>query len=115
MRVDDHENPIAELRRIFNIWKEEALITKGYRLLDENNYEEAIAVGRKAVAQYPGNAECRYHLACYLSRGGMLDEAMRELGKAVAENAKLGPRAKLDPDFEPLWSRPGFHLITEAQ
>ncbi len=115
LRVDDHEDPIAELRRIFNIWKEAALITEGYRLLDEGDYEEAIAVGRRAVEQYPKSAECRYHLACYLSRGGMRDEAMRELGKAVAGDAELGPRAKLDPDFEPLRSDPEFHLITEAQ
>ncbi|MCK4512674.1 DUF1028 domain-containing protein [bacterium] len=115
LRVDDHENPIAELRRIFNIWKEVALITEGYRLLDEGDHDKAIALGRRAVEQYPESAECRYHLACYLSRGGMHDEAMRELEKAVAGDAELGPRAKLDPDFEPLKNDPGFHLITDAR
>ncbi len=115
LRVDDHGNPIAELRRIFNIWKEVALITEGYRLLDEGDHDKAIAVGRRAVEQYPESAECRYHLACYLSRGGMFGEAMRELEKAVGGDVELGSRAKLDPDFEPLKSDPGFHLITDAE
>ncbi|MCD4690844.1 DUF1028 domain-containing protein [bacterium] len=112
LRVDDHEDPIAELRRIFTIWKEDALILEGYRLLDAGKTEAAIALGQRATLEYPESAECHYHLACYLSRGELRENAIKELGEAVARDALLGPRARLDPDFEPLWKDDAFLSIT---
>jgi len=112
LRVDDATDPIAELRRIFMMWKEEALILEGYRLLETGDGVAAIAVGRRAVEQYPESAECYYHLACYLSRGGLRDEALAELREATARDALLGPRARIDPDFEPLWQDPAFLEVT---
>jgi len=112
LRVDDSEDPIAELRRIFMIWKEEALILEGYRLLEDGEATAAIAIGRRAVDQYPDSAECYYHLACYLSRGGFLDEALEQVREATARDALLGPRARLDTDLQPLWQDPAFLSAT---
>ncbi len=112
LRVDDAEDPIAELRRIFMIWKEDALILEGYRLLESGDEESAIEIGRSAVRQYPESAECYYHYACYLSRGGLTDEAVEQLGEATSRDPLLGPRARTDPDFEPLWRDPAFLDVT---
>ena len=112
LRVDDAEDPIAELRRIFMMWKEEALILEGYRLLEAGEATAAIAIGRRAVEQYPDSAECYYHLACYLSRGGFGDEALEHFLEATARDALLGPRARLDTDLEPLWQDPAFLSAT---
>ncbi len=112
LRVDDAEDPIAELRRIFMIWKEQALILEGYRLLEAGESDAAIAIGRRAVSQYPDSAECYYHLACYLSRGGLRDEALEQVIEATARDALLGPRARLDTDLEPLWKDPAFLSVT---
>ncbi len=112
LRVDDAEDPIAELRRIFMMWKEEALILEGYRLLEEGESEAAVAIGRRAIEQYPDSAECYYHLACYLSRGGLRDEALEQVMEATARDALLGPRARLDTDLEPLWRDPAFLSVT---
>jgi len=113
LRVDDADDPIAELRRIFMMWKEEALILEGYRLLEDGQSEAAIAVGRRAVEQYPDSAECYYHLACYLSRGGLRDEALEQVREATARDALLGPRARLDTDLKPLWQDPAFLSVTD--
>ena len=108
LRVDDHEDPIAELRRIFDMWKEWALILEGYRLCEEESWEKAFQVGREAVRLNPDLGEPHYHLACYYSKAGMRDEALKELRAAVDLDPALGPRARLDTDFEPLYEDPEF-------
>jgi uncharacterized Ntn-hydrolase superfamily protein len=112
LRVDDNEDPIAELRRIFDMWKGEALILEGYRLCDAEDWEGAFAVGRVAVELNPDKGEPYYHLACYFSRAGMRDEALEKLAKAVELDPTLGPRARQDPDFEPLYEDEEFMGIT---
>ncbi len=112
LRVDDHEDPIGELRRIFNLWKEHALILEGYRLCDEEQWEKAFEVGKRSVELSPNEGEPHYHLACYYSRAGRRVEALRELRAAVETDAALAPRAKNDPDFEPLYDDPVFRGIT---
>lgn len=113
LRVDDHTTPIAELRRIFDMWKGEALINEGYRLCDEGAWEQAFQRGLDAVAMRPEQGEPHYHLACYYSRAGRRDMALAELTNAVALDLSLKPRALLDPDFEPLRADPGFLAITK--
>jgi tetratricopeptide (TPR) repeat protein len=113
LRVDDHENPIAELRRIFDMWKEWALILEGYRLCEAEAWEEAIAVGQKAVDLNPEKGEPYYHLGCYYSKAGRRDEALRELRRAVELEAALAPRATKDPDFKPLYEDEEFLEITQ--
>lgn len=112
LRVDDHEDPIAELRRIFDMWKEWALVLEGYRLCEAENWERAFEAGRAAIELNPELGEPYYHLACYYSKAGMRDEALRELGTAVGLDESLGPRARLDTDFEPLYEDPAFLDIT---
>jgi uncharacterized Ntn-hydrolase superfamily protein len=112
LRVDDHEDPIGELRRIFDMWKEWALVLEGYRLCDEGEWERAFATGREAIALNPDEGEPYYHLACYLSRAGRRVEALEQLRQAVALDGTLGPRAKLDPDFEQLYEDEEFLEVT---
>jgi uncharacterized Ntn-hydrolase superfamily protein len=112
LRVDDSEDPIAELRRIFDIWKGEALILEGYRLAEEKDWQGAFAAGMEAVALDPHEGEPHYHLACYYSKAGMRKEALAELRTAVELDPSLGPRARKDPDFEPLYEDEEFLGIT---
>jgi uncharacterized Ntn-hydrolase superfamily protein len=112
LRVDDHEDPIGELRRIFDMWKEWALILEGYRFADAADWERAFAAGRDAIAMSPEAGEPHYHMACYYSKAGMRKEALAELEIAVTADASLGPRARLDTDFETLYEDPEFIRMT---
>lgn len=106
LRVDDAKDPIAELRRIFDIWKVNALILEGYRLADAKEYEAAISTGKEAMKLDATTGEPEYHLACYLSRAGRKDEAFERLREALGKDEKLGKNAVGDPDFEPLRADP---------
>jgi len=116
LRVDDHRDPIGELRRIFDLWKWNALILDGYNASDAKRWDDAFRQGRALVAMKPGEGESYYHLACYYSRASQRDDALRELANALERDALLGPRAQLDPDFEPLRADPEFvALIRKAK
>lgn len=112
LRVDDHEDPIGELRRIFNMWKGQALILEGYRLCDEGRTDDAIKVGLEAVALAPDDGEPHYHLGCYYARAGMYDRALAEIEKALELDPSFKSWARQDPDLKPLSGRPEFQSIT---
>ncbi|MBN2565622.1 MAG: DUF1028 domain-containing protein [Candidatus Eisenbacteria bacterium] len=112
LRVDDSEDPIAELRRIFDMWKGQALILEGYRYAEAGDWERAFAYGREAVAMNPDEGEPHYHLACYYSKADKREEALAELQVAVRLDESLAARARLDSDFKPLYEDPEFIRIT---
>lgn len=112
LRVDDHATPIAELRRLYELWLPNALILEGYNLVEEKRYDEAIARGAEAIALDPASGEGYYHSACYLARAGRSDEALARLAAAIARDPALAPRAAGDPDFESLRSSARFKELT---
>lgn len=113
LRVDDHVAPIAELRRIFSLWKVQALVLEGYRKVEAGDFEAAIRAGREAIG-LDNSGESHYHLACYLSRAGNARSALQRLAEAVTRDPTLGPRAATDPDFEPLREDEDFRRLTGA-
>jgi uncharacterized Ntn-hydrolase superfamily protein len=112
LRVDDAVNPFAEIRRLYNLWKPNALITEGYTACERQDFERAFALGREALAVDPSSGESQYHLACYHSKAGGTDEALRWLGEAVEKDAALGKRALTDSDFAPLRENARFRKLT---
>ncbi len=111
LRVDDHETPIAELRRLYTLWLPNALILEGYNLVAEEKYGAAIARGEEAIAFAPASGEGYYHTACYLARAGRGEEALGRLGEAITRDPKLAAQAAGDPDFESIRSLPRFQEL----
>ena len=111
LRVDDHENPLVELRRVYNVWRPTQLIYEGYNLVEEGRYEEAIARGEEAARLDPDSGDPFYHLACYYSRSGDLEQAMHYLEWAVRLNEELKGQAEGDPDLRPLRERDDYQRL----
>jgi uncharacterized Ntn-hydrolase superfamily protein len=114
LRVDDATDPIAELHRIYNIWKPNALVTEGYELVAKGQFERAYAMGLEAIALRPDAGEYRYHLACYYARGGEREKAIETLGEALSREPALSKQAAVDTDLAPLGSDPRFGRMLEA-
>ncbi len=112
LRVDDHADPIAELRRIFDMWQEWALILEGYTLAEKGLYTEAIHLGERAVKLNPDKGEPYFHLACFFSKAELYRKALFRLAEAVERDPSLGERARTDTDLQPLWEDAQFLEIT---
>jgi tetratricopeptide (TPR) repeat protein len=108
LRVDDHPEPIRELRRIFDLWQGQALILEGYTLAEKKEWDRAFAIGAAAIRVHPDEGEPYYHLACYYSKAGRKADALARLTEAVSRDSTLAPRARTDTDFEPLWKDADF-------
>lgn len=112
LRVDDAVNPFQELRRLYNLWKPNALITEGYSACDRGDFPRAFACGQEALGLEPKSGQPQYHLGCYHARAGQPDEALRWLEEAVRLDPKLGATALRDPDYAPLKDDPRFRKLT---
>ncbi len=112
LRVDDHIDPIGELRRIFDLWRWNALILEGYTVSERQDHARAFGLGERVVALRPDEGESYYHAACFRARAGERDAALDLLGQAIERDGALGARAVLDPDFSPLLDDPEFRRLT---
>lgn len=112
LRVDDSKQPIQELRRVFDLWKIQALILEGYQKVEAGDFNAAIALGQEALKLDPKTGEPQYHLACYLSRAGKKAEALAMIEAAAKLDPALGTRAATDSDLTPLKDEPRFKALT---
>ncbi|GJM43790.1 MAG: hypothetical protein DHS20C21_06320 [Gemmatimonadota bacterium] len=114
LRVDDHQEPIRELRRVFGLWKVNALIQSGYVAVEKGDFDAAYRDGKEAAELDPRTGEPNFHLACYYSRGGRTEDALEQLTLAVARDASLAARATTDTDLAPLREDPRFDALTHS-
>jgi uncharacterized Ntn-hydrolase superfamily protein len=111
LRVDDHADPLVELRRIYGLWRSVQLVNDGYRLVEAGKYQEAIALGERAARLDPDSGEPFYHLACFHARSGDPDQAMHYLQWALRLRPALRAQATKDPDLAPLREREDFRTL----
>jgi uncharacterized Ntn-hydrolase superfamily protein len=114
LRVDDHADPLVELRRVYGLWRSVRLVNDGYRLVEEKKYPEAIALGEQAARLDPDSGEPFYHLACFHARAGDPDRAMHYLQWALRLRPAMRAQATKDPDLAFLREREDFrNLVSE--
>lgn len=102
LRVEDHEEPIAELRRLVGIWQSWEASRRAYWLHGAGRHAEAVATMRAVLARDPDDALVLYNLACFESLAGERAEALTHLRRAVELDASYRELATSDPDFDPV-------------
>ena len=76
LRVDDHSDPIAELKRLLDIQNAYDLMNTGDDLLSKNKYEAARNKYEQAAKLAPGIEELPFWQAVALADIGKVDEAL---------------------------------------
>jgi uncharacterized Ntn-hydrolase superfamily protein len=99
IRVDNHENPFKEMRRILNMSLANRHTTKSTQLAQEGKYAEALAEQAKAFEMNP-SAQIRYGLAQRYAQSGEYLNALRHLEEAVRVQATLKQDATTNAAFE---------------
>lgn len=99
LRVDDHPEPVRELRRLLTLQLRFRRQERAFRLYDKKQYQAAARLFAEIVREAPDDATVRYNYACMLALAGSPKAALRELRRALELDATLARFAASDPDF----------------
>jgi uncharacterized Ntn-hydrolase superfamily protein len=115
LRVDDHAQPIRELRRLLGMWQIEEANNIAMAHYGNKEYAAAVEVLKKSNARTPGDARTLYNLACFESLAGMTAEGLAHLKQSIAKDPSFREMAKVDGDFASVKSLPAFEKLMAAR
>jgi uncharacterized Ntn-hydrolase superfamily protein len=104
LRVEDHETPIAELRRLVTIWTGWEAARRANKFYERKEYGSAVEAMR-IVLESREDPLVLYNLACYESLDGRADEALAHLRRAIELDPSYRDLAENDSDFDPIRER----------
>jgi Flp pilus assembly protein TadD len=84
LRVEDHPEPLMELRRLLTMNRAYNLVTQGDEHLTEGNIEMAVAAFSAAEALAPNNHEMVFWHAVTLAGAGQVEQALPLFEKAFS-------------------------------
>jgi uncharacterized Ntn-hydrolase superfamily protein len=113
LRVDDHEEPIRELRRLLEIHTRWRLVLDTYELYEQRDWGAAIAAAEAALDRFPDDPLLLYNLSCYESLDGRREAALAHLEAALTADPAMRETARSDSDFAPLADDPTFRALVE--
>jgi uncharacterized Ntn-hydrolase superfamily protein len=111
LRVDDHPEPVKELRRILTIKLAWARLSEASKWRQKGNIKKVAEILKAAVQRYPDQAVLQYDLACYLALLGEKEDALQALERALQLDASLKELAKKNDDLKPLRNDPRFEKL----
>ncbi|MFL5835284.1 MAG: DUF1028 domain-containing protein [Solirubrobacteraceae bacterium] len=89
LRVEDHPDPLVELRRLLGLRRAYALADTGDALSGAGRLEEAARAYADAAAAAPGNAELRFFAGLGAAQAGDLDAGVAQVRAAIEGNPRL--------------------------
>jgi len=84
LRVEDHRDPVGELKRLVRLNKAYNYMNRGDELLTENKVEEAMKSYTTAMEMYPENAEMIFWPAVTMAASGKVEESLPLFKKVFA-------------------------------
>ena len=102
LRVEDHPEPLPELRRLVRLHDAYVLAGRADALVNEERFEEAAELYRRAADMAPGNHELRFWSGLGAAQTGRVDDGVAQVREAIAAQpgwAELLPR--LPPEVSP--------------
>ena len=89
IRVDDHTEPLKELRRLIRIHKAYQHANMGDKFMEDKKIDEAMLQYEKATSLYPKNPELPYWSAVTLASTGNIDAALPIFLDVFSKSPKL--------------------------
>jgi uncharacterized Ntn-hydrolase superfamily protein len=102
LRVDDHQDPLAELGRLLRLQRAYELAGQGDALMGGGQPVEAGALYRRAAELAPESDELLFWAGLALAHSGDLDAGVDAVRRAIAVHAGWATLLeRLSPDFAP--------------
>ena len=101
LRVEDHPEPIVELRRLLGIWSAWEEMRRANLFYEARAFEAAADAMSEALARGE-EPMLLYDLACYESLAGRHEGAVSHLRRAVELDPSYRELARADSDFDPV-------------
>ncbi len=76
LRVDDHPEPIKEIKRLYQLFRAYEYMNAGDLAVEKNDIQGALKAYSTAEAMFPDNLEMKYWQAISLANVGMLEQAL---------------------------------------
>jgi uncharacterized Ntn-hydrolase superfamily protein len=101
LRVEDHVEPIVELRRLVGIWTVWEAQRQAHGFYERGDSGRAADTLRAALGRGE-DAGMLYNLACYESLAGRKDAALADLRRSIELDPSFRELARADTDFDPI-------------
>ncbi len=101
LRVEDHPEPIVELRRLLGIWSAWEAMRRANLFYEAKAFEAAADAMSEALVRGE-EPMLLYNLACYESLAGRHEGAVSHLRRAVELDPSYRELARADSDFDPV-------------
>jgi uncharacterized Ntn-hydrolase superfamily protein len=102
LRVEDHAEPIAELRRLVGIWTAWDAQRRANALYESGDPGAAAGILRAALSSGDEAPMLLYNLACFESLAGRRDDALAHLRRSIELDESFRALAADDRDFDPI-------------
>ena len=111
LRVEDHPEPIAELRRLLGIHQVWNALRQATGFHEPGRYADGVTVLREALARHGDDPVLLYDLACFESLAGDAADALEHLTRSLELDPELRPGAAVDSDFDALRQDSRFQAL----
>jgi uncharacterized Ntn-hydrolase superfamily protein len=102
LRVEDHHDPLGELRRLLDLADAYTVASEGDDLVGEGQHAEAADRYRRAAELAPANDELMFWAGLALAQGGDLDAGVERVRSAIEMHPGWRDLLeRLDPEIAP--------------
>jgi len=113
LHVDDHPNPVGELRRLLTLQLAFRRQDSAFRLYEAKKYREAARIFEQILKDMPNDATAHYNYACMLALSGQGKQALTHLKRALELGPSLIRLAERDPDFRSIQNDSEFQSLIQ--
>jgi len=102
LRVEDHADPVAELRRLLHLQRAYGLAGEADELMGEGRYDEAAPLYLRAAELAPESDELLFWAGLGIAQKGDLEAGVDAVRRAIAKHAGWATLLdRLSPEFAP--------------
>jgi len=107
LRIDDHPNPIKEMKRLLKVYRAYEHMNQGDLEIEHGNIEKAVDEYGAAEKMFPENLEMKFWHAVTLANANEMDEALPLFNAVFVKNKKWHT-------LTPRLVKPGLLVVSES-